>query len=607
MKKKIIKRFLNIFTIFFLGISFLVIPSCQILNDPDIVNIFKNFNSTEISSSQDNFKEVESTTKSVTDETQQLITEESTTTTKQAGITVNIDKSIPEYIQAVIINNIKKAVGADFNVDFGKFNSLEENTPGAVEIYFKNTGSKDNEEIIGSYVLVLAGSFYTYCDDIIFEDFLKFWNGNGDSLNYLTNDGSSPKLVFDKKNFVILENVFGKCKIKNPEITDNPEEIKSMIAGDKNYFSLIPFEETDKKLKILNISGISVFDKNIDISSYPLAVNIVLDSGGNREMDIIANELKAEKITNRMTDRLTVLNMTGCTALVRGTASRMEAKGVLYPGLKIADTLKNADITHISNEITFVEGNPRDREDEIIFSSDPKYIELLKSVGADVIELTGNHMNDYGPEWMVYTLEMYENEGWQYFAGGRNLKEAYRPAVFDINGNKIAFLGCNQFGPAAYWATDNKAGTAPPAYDIYEGIIRQLKEDGYIVIFTFQHIEVYDYLPVSAQVKDFRRMIEAGADIVSGSQAHQPQAIEFYNKGIIFYGLGNLFFDQMYNNEVRQGIITKHIFYEGRHINTVLITTMLEDYCQPRLTDLPERYDILSHVFAASKIQSKKK
>ncbi|MHB1274503.1 MAG: CapA family protein [Candidatus Humimicrobiaceae bacterium] len=607
MKKKIISRFLIIFTIFFLGISLLVISSCRILNDPDIVNIFKNFNSADTSVSQDNFKEVESTTKSVINETQKLNTEESAATPKQAGVTVNIDKCIPEYIQAVIINNIKKAVGADFNVDFQKFSSLEKNTPGAVKIYFKNTGSKDKEEILGSYVLVLAGNFYTYCDDMIFEDFLKFWNGNGDSLNYLTNDGSSPKLVFDKKNFEILENVFGKCKIKNHDITDNPEELKSMIASDKNYFSLIPFEEIDKKLKILNINGMSIFDKNIDISSYPFAVNIILDPGGNSEMDIIANELKEEKITNRMTDRLTVLNMTGCTALVRGTADRMEAKGVLYPGLKIADTLKDADITHISNEITFVEGNPRDREDEIIFSSDPKYIELLKSVGTDVIELTGNHMNDYGPEWMVYTLEMYENEGWQYFAGGRNLKEAYRPAVFDINGNKIAFLGCNQFGPAAYWATDNKAGAAHPAYDIYEGIIRQLKEDGYIVIFTFQHIEVYDYLPVNAQVKDFRRMIEAGADIVSGSQAHHPQAIEFYNKGIIFYGLGNLFFDQMYSNEVRQGIITKHIFYEGRHINTVLITTMLEDYCQPRLTDLPERYNILSHVFAASKIQSKKK
>ena len=463
------------------------------------------------------------------------------------------------------------------------------------------------ERILGNYVLVLAGSFYTYCDNVVFEDFLKFWSGDSESLNYLTDDGSNPKMVFDKKIFEILQNVFGECKIKNLEIVENSEELKSMITSDENYFSLIPFEEINKELKILNINGRSIFAKNIDIDRYPFTMVIVLDLADNSKMDFLTDELKIEKITNRMTDRLTVLNMTGCTALVRGTSVMMEAKGVLYPGLKIADTLKDADITHISNEITFVEGNPRDREDEIIFSSDPKYIDLLKSVGADVIELSGNHMSDYGPEWMIFTLEMYEKEGWQYFAGGRNLMEAYKPAVFDINGNKIAFLGCNQFGPAASWATDTKAGAAPPTYDIYEGLIRQLKEEGYIVIFTFQHIEVYDYLPSGTQAKDFRRMALAGADIVSGSQAHQPQAIEFYDKGAIFYGLGNLFFDQMYNYEVRQGIITKHIFYEDRYINTVLITTMLENYSQPRLTDLSERYDILSNVFAAGKIQSRKK
>ncbi len=585
----------------------MAMPSCRILNDFNIADILKKFDFTDGFLKQDEPEEIESTTKTIIDETQKFDTEESTTTTKQAGITVNIDEYIPEYIQAVIIKNIKKFAGTGFDIDFRTSGSLDENAPDAVKIYFKNTGSKDKMEILGSYVLVFAGSFYTYCDNMVFEDFLKFWNGDADTLNYLTNDGSNPKMIFDKKIFEILENYLGECKIKNPEITDNTDELKSIVSGDKNYFSLIPFEETDKVFKILDINGMSVFDKNIDISNYPLALNIVLDSGSNSGMDIIANKLGEEKVTNRMTDKLTVLNMTGCTALVRGTAARMEAKGVLYPGLKIADILKDADITHISNEITFVEGNPRDREDEIIFSSDPKYIELLRSVGADVIELTGNHMNDYGAKWMVYTLEMYENEGWQYFAGGRNLKEAYTPAVFDINGSKIAFLGCNQFGPASYWATDNKAGAAPPDYEVYEEIIRKLKEDGYIVIFTFQHIEVYDYLPAYGQVKDFRRMIDAGADIVSGSQAHHPQAIEFYKNGIIFYGLGNLFFDQMYNNEVRQGIITKHIFYEGRHINTILITTMMEDYCQPRLTDLSERYDILSNVFDASKIQSKKK
>jgi poly-gamma-glutamate synthesis protein (capsule biosynthesis protein) len=63
----------------------------------------------------------------------------------------------------------------------------------------------------------------------------------------------------------------------------------------------------------------------------------------------------------------------------------------------------------------------------------------------------------------------------------------------------------------------------------------------------------------------------------------------------------------MYNTEVRQGMITKHIFYKGRHINTVIITTMLEDYCQPRLTDEAERYDILYNVFKASDLKKQEK
>ena len=606
MKKKIINRFYLIFTIIFFCILLFIIPSCQILNDLSTLDIFKNANTTASSLNQDDLKEMESTT-SAGNEKSEVNPGETTTTLKETNITINIERCIPEYIGAVIKNNIKKAAGIGYNFDFQKISSLKENTSEDVKIYFKNTGSVGKERILGNYILVLAGSFYTYCDNVVFEDFLKFWSGDSESLNYLTDDGSNPKMVFDKKIFEILQNVFGECKIKNLEIVENSEELKSMITSDENYFSLIPFEEINKELKILNINGRSIFAKNIDIDRYPFTMVIVLDLADNSKMDFLTDELKIEKITNRRTDRLTVLNMTGCTALVRGTSVMMEAKGVLYPGLKIADTLKDADITHISNEITFVEGNPRDREDEIIFSSDPKYIDLLKSVGADVIELSGNHMSDYGPEWMIFTLEMYEKEGWQYFAGGRNLMEAYKPAVFDINGNKIAFLGCNQFGPVASWATDKKAGAAPPEYDVYEGIIAQLKEEGYIVIFTFQYIEVYDYLPVSTQVKDFRRMALAGADIVSGSQAHQPQAIEFYNNGAIFYGLGNLFFDQMFSKQVRQGIITKHIFYEGRYINTVLITTMLEDYCQPRLTDLSERLDILSNVFAAGKKQSEKK
>ena len=62
-------------------------------------------------------------------------------------------------------------------------------------------------------------------------------------------------------------------------------------------------------------------------------------------------------------------------------------------------------------------------------------------------------------------------------------------------------------------------------------------------------------------------MVDAGATIVSGSQAHHPMVMEFYGGSFIHYGLGNLFFDQMYNETypilqgTRKEFIDRHVFY----------------------------------------------
>ena len=54
------------------------------------------------------------------------------------------------------------------------------------------------------------------------------------------------------------------------------------------------------------------------------------------------------------------------------------------------------------------------------FCSDPRYIELLRDVGTDIIELSGNHNLDWGPEAARRSLDMYRKRGWKWFAGGRD-------------------------------------------------------------------------------------------------------------------------------------------------------------------------------------------
>ena len=95
-------------------------------------------------------------------------------------------------------------------------------------------------------------------------------------------------------------------------------------------------------------------------------------------------------------------------------------------------------------------------------------------------------------------------------------------------------------------------------------------------------------------------MADAGAVVVSGSQAHYPQVMDLYKDNFIHYGLGNLFFDQMDRpvKGTREEFIDRHYFYAGRYIGTELITAMLEDYARPRPMTQSERTDFLTRIFA---------
>jgi len=512
-------------------------------------------------------------------------------------ISLWISNLIPEYISTEVRYELSKVFDEIIIAD------EKDNSDVWVEI---DISGKESEI---RWVLVPVVSFFRSFDDITYENIKEFWGGNKEVLNYISVDDSEPELIVTEEVFKVLEKIFGKSGNENIKI-ESREEL-SLNIENNNSLSIVPFNDIEKKYKVLNLDNMSVFDKDLDTASYPLALTVSVESNNPDFESKIAESFSEVSITNRDMEKLASVIMTGVTAIVRQVARKIESDGVLSPGEEIAEVLKDADITHISNELPFVEGCDGTRPRGLVFCSSPEYIELLRYVGTDVIELTGNHMNDYGHKWMYYTLDMYDEEGWPYFGGGRNLKDSYKPATFEIGSNKIAFLGANTFGPASNWATEDTPGSArinvwgevEKEEDMrkFEAIIEELKKEGYIVIFTFQYEETYSYTPTEVQIDDFRRIIDAGADIVSGSQSHYPMGVEFRGEGFINYGLGNLFFGQQLailgNNP---GIIAKHIFYKGKHINTVLITTMLNDFSQPRPTSPEERVKLLNSIFAGS-------
>lgn len=364
-----------------------------------------------------------------------------------------------------------------------------------------------------------------------------------------------------------------------------PELLLDAAWSELGSWAIVPFEALEPKWKVLTIDGQSPIRKDFDISKYPLVVGS--DS------------------SNYDPAKLTTVIMTGITALVRATAYTMELKSVTYPGENIRELMREADIAHIANHVPFSTGCTFPKPDQVrlVFCSDPKYIELFTDIGTDLVELTGHHFQDYGTKATLETLEIYKAHNIVYFGGGADKEDSIKPALFEHHGNKIAFIGCNRLDTGGLpTATETRPGAAPCDYPFLEEKIGQLRAEGYVVIATMHWNQSYGYEPAPQQVRDFRFLADSGASLVLGSQAHYAQTMEFYNDIFIHYGQGNLFFDQMGDQDwmpkgIRREFIDRYVVYNGKLISIELITTMLEDYARPRLMTDFERYGFLQEYF----------
>jgi poly-gamma-glutamate synthesis protein (capsule biosynthesis protein) len=431
----------------------------------------------------------------------------------------------------------------------------------------------------------VAAPFPTVADAIGFDQLKAFWAGDANALRSISNNDSPPTLFLTEESRDAMASLFGKPDPNARFLVVTPDKLLAATWDARPAsFAVLPFDRLEARWKLLHVDGINLFDKQADVSRYPLA----LPGPSNRDVN-----------------KMAVVAMTGVTALVRGTAVKMEENGVLYPGEKIRDWLRSADVAHISNEVSFWDGCPKPRfHSGTVMCSDPKYIELLKDVGADVIELSGNHLWDRGWQNLSTTLKMYEDLGWQYFAGGRNAATALNPARFEINGNRVAFVGCNWFG--ANWATETRPGSArcgaqnPRAFDLIMPVIQQLAAEGYLVLVGIQYAEFYSYAATLQQVRDFDVLREAGAVVVNGSQGHNVQGFDVDEKGFIHYGTGNLFFGDQLGPGTHQTFVDRHVFYDGKYLGADLRSAFIVDSAQPVPMNEQDRAALLRILFRAS-------
>ncbi len=304
------------------------------------------------------------------------------------------------------------------------------------------------------------------------------------------------------------------------------------------------------------------------------------------------------------------VNMTGVTALTREMMHKLSSvKDATYFSAQIGSFLADADITHVSNEVSF---KPDCAYSRTSFCAPPQMIDTLKASGVDLVELTGNHNNDTGNQYNTDSINLYHSLGWHTFGGGLNATEADKPYIADQKGSKVAFLGYNYadgVGSGAV-ATSSIAGANHFDFDKIKADIASAKQQANFIVIDVQFWECYAYpdgfvefpecdTPIPNQEAVFRQLIDMGADMVVGTQAHQPQTYELYNGKPIYYGIGNLYFEQTQWPGTERGIILTHYFVGGKLVQTKLSPTVYDAAFQTHLMNNDDALKLLERLKTA--------
>ncbi|MDF1512418.1 MAG: CapA family protein, partial [Anaerolineae bacterium] len=425
-------------------------------------------------------------------------------------------------------------------------------------------------EVVGQWTYVVAANFFTVQDDVSGADLMATWQTGpaGDFVQHA--------LLLSPDTYQVLSAWWGTPQADGIMVVDEADLLAT--AEQIGAWALLPFDELAPQWKVLTLDGTTTMEKDWSPESYLLSLSLYLHSAGRPEtLPLLLREAKT--FSNRDATAITRVVMTGVTAMTRATARLMDVQGVTYPAQDIKPWFADADFVHISNEVSFTPDCVAEGSGTMSFCSHEDYIALLEEINTNIVELTGNHLEDKGTQWVDYSLEMYRERGWQWFGGGANRAEGMRPLTITHGVNKLAFIGCNTVGP---FAGEDSGGAAPCDFETMTADISRLRAEGYLPIATLQYLEAYEYAPSDPQMRDFRRLAEAGAVMVQGSQAHQAQTMEFHGETFVHYGLGNFFFDQMWSDGTRQEFVDRLTFYNGRLLNIDLRTAILEEYGRPR-------------------------
>jgi len=253
--------------------------------------------------------------------------------------------------------------------------------------------------------------------------------------------------------------------------------------------------------------------------------------------------------------------------------------------------MQNADLMVLNHEFVFSTRGEAMEDKEYTLRNDPKYVKILQNMGTDVVSIANNHILDFGKDAFLDTLKTLENAEIMYAGGGRNLEEASKPVIYEINGQTFAIFAATRVSPSADWYAGKKHPGVFQTYDataLNKAIAAADTNYDHIIVYVHWGIERAE-IPEEYQRTLAKGYIDAGADLIIGAHPHILQGFEYYKEVPICYSLGNYLF----GNRTDETILLNATFDKNGTLSIELVPC---ERINGILTKIQEPTELFNHL-----------
>lgn len=241
------------------------------------------------------------------------------------------------------------------------------------------------------------------------------------------------------------------------------------------------------------------------------------------------------------------------------TAS-LEKNNPDYALANIAGFLRQADIAFVNFENPLLRNCHANKDlSNMTFCTSPELAKSLVDAGVDIVTLANNHTKDYGDEGFMETITELNGLGVE--------STGYENLVVKVEGEvKFGFAGLDFV-------------TKYDTEEDYEMISRFSKRVDVLIVGVHWGSE-YASEPNFYQKRQAMRLVSAGADTIVGHHPHVVQPKEVIEGVPVYFSLGNLIFDQMWE-ETRRGLLVRQVYDGNTLVKDELLETYMDDWAQP--------------------------